>query len=41
MFKIEELMKNYNESVAERLEDKDFSLTKVYHPIYARQTIVT
>ena len=34
-------MKTCNESMAERLEDKDLSLTKVDHPIYVRQSIVT
>ena len=41
MFKIEEFMKTANETVAETLKDKDTNLTKIDHPIYATQTIVT
>jgi hypothetical protein len=41
MFKIEELMKTGNEEVAKIPEDKDLNLTKIHHPIYATQVIVT
>jgi hypothetical protein len=41
MFKIEEMMKTATEAIAKILEDKDFNLTKINHPIYTTAAVIT